>query len=86
MTGMPFYRLKSALLVLTAAAAVVLGGCAASSSDREDYFASRNTLVSAQPGNGTSRVALWPAGAIGKSSVAMADRQRPSDAPPVPAR
>ena len=77
--------LKSASLPAAATILFLLGACA-SSSDREAYFQSRQAVVTAQPGNGIARLALWPSNAWGRSTVAIADRRSTSDiAPKLPA-
>jgi hypothetical protein len=70
------------LLAAAAALACVIGGCA-TASDREAYFESRSAVIVAQPGTGTSRMAVWPAGTW-RSTVAVADRRTASDMPVAP--
>ena len=83
MTSMsaPSAIFRPALLAAVVAIAAALGGCAAGS-DREAYFESRSAVVSAQPGTGVARLALWPSAAWGRSTVALADRRTTSDVAP----
>jgi hypothetical protein len=78
------YNLRLAFwLAGVCALAACLGACA-SGHEREAYFESRETLVAAKPGSGSARVAMWPAGAWGHSTFAVADRRTASDTlPPV---
>ncbi len=80
------YNLRLALsLAGICALASCLGACA-SGHERETYFESRETLVTAKPGNGSARVAMWPAGEWGHSTFAVADKRTASDTrPPVQA-
>jgi hypothetical protein len=73
---------RSTWLLAAAGLLSSLGACA-SSADREAYFESRSALVAAQPGNGATRVVLWPSTPWGRSTVAVADRRSVSDVRPV---
>jgi len=83
MPSRPLSNLRRTTLLLAGLCAlgVCLGACA-SGQDREAYFESRSTLVTAKPGTGSTRVALWPAGAWGRSTIAVADRRTATDARP----
>ena len=73
---------RSIPLLAAAALALILGACA-TASDREAYFESRSSVIAAQPGTGTSRMAVWPT-STWRSTVAVADRRTASDTPLAP--
>src|SRR4029077_195386 len=62
-TSPPKPRPNTLVLTGFCALAACLGACA--NADREAYFQSRASVVQPQPGNGSARVALWPAGLLG---------------------
>src|SRR4051812_18704057 len=69
-------RRSTMTLAILAGAAIVSGACmgGCSYSTREAYFDSRAALVEPRAGDGSTRLVLWPAGAWGRSAIALADR------------